>query len=105
MGCFQAEEPKVPKVSIGPADVVIAPNDALKLVLPAQYAPQAAPNPPVQRLEGPAVTMLKINPAPTARILRPYVGAGFTPARDSLRVQQSVRLGHTQVMGYQVLPT
>jgi len=36
MGSFQAEEPKVLKESLWPADVVIAPADTFELVLPAQ---------------------------------------------------------------------
>jgi hypothetical protein len=36
MGSFQAEEPKVLKESLWPADVVIAPADTVELVLPAQ---------------------------------------------------------------------
>ena len=69
MGNFQAEEPKVLKVSLWPAHVVIAPADTFELVLAAQYAPQAAPNPPVQGTKGPSIAMLEVlEPSPARAV-------------------------------------
>ena len=80
MGIVKANIPKIPKVFVCPAYVVLTPADPFFLIVPAQDTPQSAPYPAIQRLEGRPVAVLEVPEPSNARFVDVLDNGRHAPA-------------------------